>query len=359
MDIRSATENYEGWLADHLAIVPDDLQLKHQQMAENADAFMRATYYRWAQVWPELCPDLAHAPAVLAVGDLHVENFGTWRDSEGRLVWGINDFDEAYHLPYTNDLARLATSAAMALSTEQLALSLKSACDALLAGYQESLQAGGRPFVLAESHAWLRALALNELRDPVRYWKKMDELPVVKEPIPSSAREALEHWLPQEGLSYQVVHRVAGLGSLGRQRFVALSDWGGSRVAREAKALAPSAAHWAGPDAARPAETLYEVAISQSVRMPDPFVEVRGKWIVRRLAPDCSRIDLATLRAERDEERLLHAMGWETANVHLGTPLAARAIQHDLSQRDPRWLHTAAETMAHAVRSDWKSQGPA
>lgn len=357
MDFHSATEKYEGWLADQLTIVPDDLRQKHKEMAGNEFAFMRATYYRWAQVWPELCPEPAHAPIVLAVGDLHVENFGTWRDSEGRLVWGINDFDEAFRLPYTNDLVRLGTSAAMALSTGQLALSLKSACDAILKGYRDSLEAGGRPFVLAESHAWLRALALNELRDPVRYWTKMNELPVIKEPIPASAREALEHWLPKEGLSYQVVHRVAGLGSLGRQRYVALADWGGSRVAREAKALAPSAAHWAAADAASPVEILYEAAISRSVRMLDPFVEVRGKWIVRRLAPDCSRIELATLQVERDEERLFHAMGWETANVHLGTPDAARAIQHDLNKRDPSWLHSAVQTMDHALRADWKSQG--
>ena len=48
---------------------------------------------------------------MLAVGDLHVENFGTWRDADGRLCWGINDFDEADRLPYTNDLVRLAASA--------------------------------------------------------------------------------------------------------------------------------------------------------------------------------------------------------------------------------------------------------
>ena len=57
---------------------------------------------------------LARAPRALAVGDLHVENFGTWRDVEGRLIWGINDFDEAWRLPYTNDLVRLATSALLA-----------------------------------------------------------------------------------------------------------------------------------------------------------------------------------------------------------------------------------------------------
>jgi len=44
---------------------------------------------------------------VLAVGDLDLENFGTWCDSLGRLAWGINDFDEAFPLPYTHDLVRL------------------------------------------------------------------------------------------------------------------------------------------------------------------------------------------------------------------------------------------------------------
>src|SRR6202049_2862583 len=144
MKITKATAKYEAWLGRRLKIVDADLAFKHEQMRLAPFPFFRATYYRWAQIWADICGEAAHAPAVLAVGDLHVENFGTWRDAEGRLVWGVNDFDEAYHLPYTNDLVRLATSAAMALSSGQLALSLKSACDAILAGYQESLQAGGQ-----------------------------------------------------------------------------------------------------------------------------------------------------------------------------------------------------------------------
>src|ERR1039458_5738131 len=39
---------------------------------------------------------LRDAPKVLAVGDLHVGSFGTWRDTEGRLSWGVDDFDESY-----------------------------------------------------------------------------------------------------------------------------------------------------------------------------------------------------------------------------------------------------------------------
>src|SRR5467141_2680857 len=120
MNIRKATTSYEAWMSGHIPTVTADLRYKHVQMAESPFAFMRATFYRWAQTWKELCPDASRAPDVLAVGDLHVENFGTWRDAEGRLIWGINDFDEAFELPYTLDLVRLATSAHVAVAAGRL-----------------------------------------------------------------------------------------------------------------------------------------------------------------------------------------------------------------------------------------------
>src|SRR6476620_11725901 len=111
MNIVQATHQYERWLAQHTTLVRPDLVLKHASMKRDAFSFLRATFYRWTQVWEDVCADLCGAPEVLAIGDLHVENFGTWRDDEGRLVWGLNDFDEAFPLPYTNDLVRLAVSA--------------------------------------------------------------------------------------------------------------------------------------------------------------------------------------------------------------------------------------------------------
>src|SRR5215470_16267873 len=111
MNIVKATRNFEEWLSRHIHIVAADLKLKHKRMAESPFPFMRATFYRWLQVWPEACPELARAPQILGVGDLHVENFGTWRDSDGRLIWGVNDFDEACGFPYTLDLVRLTASA--------------------------------------------------------------------------------------------------------------------------------------------------------------------------------------------------------------------------------------------------------
>src|SRR5213082_693112 len=235
MNMVKATRRFEEWLRRRTAIVEPDLRTKHKHMAEAAFPFLRATFYRWMQVWPGVCSDLAKAPKVLAVGDLHIENFGTWRDAEGRLIWGVNDFDEAAELPYTNDLLRLATSAILAADEGHLALKPKDACEAILDGYGKSLAEHGGAFVLAEQNKWLRQIATCELRDPVPFWKKMDGLPEVKSDIPASAREALEHLLAEQTLNYRVVRRVAGLRSLGHVRLVALTECHGGKIAREAR----------------------------------------------------------------------------------------------------------------------------
>jgi hypothetical protein len=354
MNIVKATHRFEEWLKRHTTLVKPDLRLKHQRMAEAVFPFLRATFYRWMQVWPEVCPDLAKAPRVLAVGDLHVENFGTWRDIEGRLVWGINDFDEAAVLPYSIDLVRLATSAIFAIQEGHLALKPKDACATILDGYRESLANHGRPYVLEEENGWLRQVATGVLRDPVHFWQKMDSLPRITSAVSASAREALEHLMPERGLTYRTVRRVAGLGSLGHVRLVAVALCHGARIAREAKALVPSSVYWATGDES-PSEILYHAILSHAVRCPDPFVQLRGRWIVRRLSPHCCRIELNVLPTNRDELRLLFAMGWETANIHLGTVDARKYILRHLSRLKPNWLLAAAKEMEKAVTDDWRA----
>ena len=58
-------------------------------------------------------------------GDLHAENFGTYMNSAGILVFDVNDFDEAWVAPYTWDLKRLGASLALigfqkAMSDEEI-----------------------------------------------------------------------------------------------------------------------------------------------------------------------------------------------------------------------------------------------
>lgn len=353
MNIVKATQKYEDWLGSHIRIVEPDLKFKHEQMAAGPFPFLRATFYRWLQVWPKVCAKLDQAPRLLSVGDLHVENFGTWRDCEGRLVWGINDFDEAGVYPYTMDLVRLAASALLAIRAHRLAMKPKESVAAILTGYERSMESGGRAFVLGENHEWLRAIAESKLRDPVVFWGKMDGLPAAKGEVPESAREAIEHLLPERGIPYRLARRRAGLGSLGRVRLVAIAEWRGARVAREAKALLPSALHWVNPKQAT-AEILYGAILKEAVRCPDPYVQMRGSWIVRRLSPHCSRIELDELKTSKRELRLLEAMGRETANVHLGTAEKRKAILKDLRGRKRGWLAGAAQAMADAMEKDWR-----
>src|ERR1700720_3159663 len=139
MPIRGANQAYEKWLRAQLGddVVEGDLVRKQRKMADSAFSFLRATYWRWAETILEVCPDLATAPAVLAVGDIHLENFGTWRDQEGRVVWGVNDYDEAAEMPYLLDVVRLATSAMLASPRDQL--SLKTICTTVLDGYRRGI----------------------------------------------------------------------------------------------------------------------------------------------------------------------------------------------------------------------------
>jgi hypothetical protein len=256
-------------------------------------------------------------------------------------------------MAYANDLVRLAVSARLAISEHHLGCDPTDACDAILAGYREAFGKGGKPFVLAEQHGWLRDLATGELGDPVIYWQKFNQLPTVQAGLPAPLKAALNQALPEVGLPFRVVHRQAGLGSLGRRRFTALAEWRGGWIAREAKELVVSAWHWLRKDRGDTG-VLYQRAMGQAVRVPDPFVGVNGHWLIRRLAPDCNRIELGSVPRTRQELKLLHAMGWETANIHLGTKAAARLVLRDLNQRPDKWLRRAAEAMAQATVDDWK-----
>ena len=353
MNIIESTREFEKWLEREVPLVRQDLTLKHAAMAQASFPFFRATFYRWLQLWPEVCPEAAAAPKVLGVGDLHIENFGTWRDPEGRLIWGVNDLDEAWPAAYTLDLMRLAASAYLAIEEAHLGLSRREASEALEEGYRDGLAADGKAFVLAEEHQWLRLLALSKLRDPVRFWGKLQAFPPYTAKAPDEVRKLIEAALPSPDCAYTLKKRIAGLGSLGHPRILAISSWKDSFVAREAKAIRPSA--WVWIKKSKSADIYGLKLVQRSIRVRDPFVFFHGRWLVRRLAPDCSRIELASLPAERDEARLLYAMGWETANMHLGTPQATKDVKRDLAKRKSRWLHKGAKAMCKATLKDWEA----
>jgi hypothetical protein len=316
-------------------------------MCESAFVFLRGTFYRWMQLWPRHCAELDEAPAVIGVGDLHLENFGTWRDEDSRLVWGVNDVDEACKVPYTLDLVRLATSALLAIREGHFAITGRSACSAILDGYSSSIDRGGFPLII-DRQSRVGGIVRSLRRDAGPYWTALRSFPPATGRVP---RKKLLAQMPDPNAPCTIVHRIAGVGSLGRQRFVAIARDGDSFAAREAKALVPSAAAWAREH--KRAKIHVEDVLDDAVRARDPSFVVRGRWMIRRLAPDCGRIELADLPAERDELKLLRAMGWETANLHLGT--RRRKIARHLDRQKHRWLEHAADEMAAATTDDFRA----
>jgi uncharacterized protein (DUF2252 family) len=354
LDIQEATKSYEAWMRSCTSVVESDLRDKHKQMKEDLFLFFRGTYYRWLQRWADIGPEPGGAPKVLAVGDLHVGSFGTWRDAEGRLCWGVDDFDEAYPLPYTNDLVRLAASTKLAMEAGVLEVKFKQACNAILDGYQESLEHRGCPFVLAEEETNLEKLGIQAFQSPPDFWQKLNSRPTVHNgSLPRTAKHALESSLPDRKLEFKVVRREAGLGSLGQLRFVAVGNWHGGLIAREAKAVVPSASVWLQGKVGQ-RHSYYERIIRSSIRSADPYQRVIGTWLIRRLSPDSNPIEIEELPKKRDEEILLKAMGSEAANVHLGSERRGTKILKDLHSRKANWLRSTAKDMAQAMEQDWR-----
>jgi Uncharacterized protein conserved in bacteria (DUF2252) len=349
-DLLVALRAYEEWAAACTPVTSRGRAERRRLMGRDPFAFLRGSYFRWAQRWARSAGPLAGAVPVLAVGDAHVENFGTWRDAEGRLAWGVNDLDEADVLPWPADLVRLLASALLAARTARLAITPDAAAAAVLEGYAGALAAGGDPVLLGGGR---HDLVLGSALDGSKFWRKIAALPPAAD-VPPGIAGALRAALPDRTRDVRLVARRAGMGSRDHLRFVALGTWNGGPVAREAKALTPPATAWLRGDApdADAAGTAGARLAPRIRHAPDPTLRFTRGWVLRRLAPDGRRVDLADLPTARGEKRLLRAMGREIANVHLGSADAAELLA-DLARRPEGWLLAAARGMAHAVRDDF------
>ena len=383
MNILDSMKAYETFLGEALGreLVEDGLRAKREKMKDSPFAFLRATYWRWAETIPDLPGEPAGTPRVLAVGDIHLENFGTWRDAEGRLVWGVNDYDEAAEMPYVLDLLRLATSARLARG-ETKTPATATIAEAILAGYADGLRTPG-PCVLD------RDKALGNLRNAVavpegereKFWngleKKQNEFrkPGTGHPtLWPRYRDALLAALPPGAGAEEsdMWYREAGLGSLGRPRWVVQAQWRGDAVVREAKGVVLSAWTWVRKDQG-PAPRCLEIATGRH-RAPDPWYRVADGIAVRLLSPNNRKIETDKPLGEDNKNGtektlgkdvllsswMLTLMGRELAAVHLGTggegQDTGKRIRENLDQREREnkdWLARRTEQAARSVLDDY------
>jgi hypothetical protein len=355
--IEKSTAAYEDWLRTQLGeeVVQTDLDEKHAKMAEGTFPFLRATYWRWAETILDVCPELESAPAVLAVGDIHLENFGTWRDADGRLVWGVNDFDEAAEMPYALDLVRLATSAVL---VDPPLASGTIICRDILAGYQEGL-ADPHAIVLDCDFAWLLDLVAVSEKKRAKFWREIETSETQKEFVPARYKRSLARAMPKHRLKKAEIairRRTAGVGSLGRPRWVGIAAWRGASVVREAKAAVPPA--WTLPKGRASQASRCEDIATGRYRSPDPWYALKGKVIVRRLSPNNRKFDADDLH-KLPSRKMLRLMGHELAAIHLGVVDHAKAIERDLAKREPYWLASAVKRSEEFVCGDqrkWKNR---
>ena len=105
----------EEAFAGLMAADPHAFRVKYRKMAADPFAFFRGTACLFYADVTKLRDPWAddHTSRIWIHGDLHVENFGTYMNSDGRLVFDINDYDEAYIGHFSWDLMRFAASMAL------------------------------------------------------------------------------------------------------------------------------------------------------------------------------------------------------------------------------------------------------
>jgi uncharacterized protein (DUF2252 family) len=95
---------------------PAGVALKYQAMAQSPFGFLRGSCHLFYQDLPIAEPVFKTAPLTWICGDLHLQNFGTYKGEDRLVYFDINDFDEACLATCTWELARFLTSLFVATS---------------------------------------------------------------------------------------------------------------------------------------------------------------------------------------------------------------------------------------------------
>jgi uncharacterized protein (DUF2252 family) len=228
---------------------PELVREKYSKLADDAFSFFRGTCHLFYHDLPSNLT-VRTAPNVWICGDLHLENFGTYKGDDREIYFGINDFDEGVLAPCTWDLARLSTS--IFLAADNLKLEKVVAIglvQSYLTSYSNALAIGEHTVAIEENTGG----AIGELIDSLRHRKRVDFLnkrtEVIRDrrhlkfdkdktlKIDKQHREeigqVIYEWAktqpkPEFFEVLDVGFRLAGIGSLGLDRYLILVTGKGS-----------------------------------------------------------------------------------------------------------------------------------
>jgi uncharacterized protein (DUF2252 family) len=380
---------------------PRRLRLRYDAMAADAFSFFRGTchlfYGRLSIVGP-----LRDAPTAWVCGDLHFENFGSFKGENGLTYFDVNDFDESCLAPCTWDVARFQASlllgaASIGVRTPRAARLAQGFLDE----YAAALADGRAMWIERDTAEGM----VRDLLDAVRGRKRKDLLDkraprkgggrriatddppraeskalatsprrdrAVRAALASVARES-DH--PDRLDVLDVADRVAGTGSLGVDRYVVLTEGKGSpdeNYLLDLKAAGPAAPAALSPvvQPAWPSEAARVVACQRRLQAESPkflsAVQVGGDgFVLRELLPSEDRVDLASRDGGGDRlEAAVRDMARIVAWAHLrGARRESSASADDLEAfgRSRSWckpltrLATAAARDASADHAAFKT----
>jgi len=361
-------------------------------MRADVFAFFRGTCHLFYEDWPRASA-LNEAPPVWVCGDLHLENFGSYKGDNRLVYFDISDFDEAALAPCTWDLARLLTSillSSAALGVKQAdALAL---CKSFLDAYTVSLARGQARVTEQETAVGLvkelliglrqrrrkdflnerTKLAGRQRRLRVDQKRTLKVAPEQKKKV----KKVIKSWAaaqPDPGFFklLDVAHRVAGTGSLGVERYVLLVAGKGSPddnylldfKAQPGSALQP---YLQLPQPPWESQAARVVAIQERVQGTPPalLAAVRFEdhdFVLRELQPYQDRVSLKQWDGRLSRlVKLLRTMGEITAWDQLrsggrqGSAIADDLIAFAQARSWRRELLAYARTYCEQVEKDYR-----
>jgi uncharacterized protein (DUF2252 family) len=224
--------------------LPSIISLKYKAMLENAFRFYRGTCHLFYERIAAL-KTMPKSPIGWISGDLHLENFGSYKGNNKLVYFDLNDFDEAVKAPVLWEVVRLVTSIFIAFQTLEIdgeqamnmaVLFLKSYGTTLIGGKAMDLDPRTARGITGDFLKRAERSSTDELLQK-RTLKKGRKLQLdttderhfkLEKQLKSELISHMEEWLSQNNDSpynyrvKDVVYRLAGTGSLGQKRYLFL-----------------------------------------------------------------------------------------------------------------------------------------
>jgi uncharacterized protein (DUF2252 family) len=367
---------------------PGLLALKYRKMAASPFAYFRGVNHLFHEDWPKRS-FLSQQPSVWLNGDLHVENFGTYRADNRLVYFDIGDFDDCCLGPPSRDLMRFLVG--LHLIWPHRAQLARDLGRAFLASYRWTLASGKARWIERRTAGGLIGNLLHELerrkqsdllakRTVIKRGKRKLRLDNGKAlPLPEDEadqvsrfvrRYAKDRAIPEFFEVQDVAWRVAGLGTLGLPRYVVLikGDGGANGAAlvdfkiQLGSTLAPLTGILQ-PKFASEAERVVKIETLMQVVGPAFLTPARiagQQFTFRELQPSADKLDIAKASPSALEMAdIVRSMGELTASAQLrasGRLGAAAADDLMAFARDKSWtrpMTALAAQWSRSIATEW------